>query len=193
MCHSGAMLTANGGFLLTIPLVLGIIAESGSARRGRWLMWVGAAYLTLTLLQMEILILPEFVAQLRSYRRLGGLGPIVFPLSIVSVFLIVWCDLALLIDAAKTRRSSTASERLSAGAGDWIVWVTALVFSVYSFWGIPFLFRAFNQGFDRFDILATALASILIAIVFDIGLLIDAAKMWRARSTGATSSAPNSS
>ena len=56
---AGATLTASGAFLLTIPFVLGVIAELRSPRRGRWLMWVGAAYLSVTLLQMEIRILPE--------------------------------------------------------------------------------------------------------------------------------------
>jgi len=189
---AAATLTTGGGFLLTIPLILGVIADYRSARRGRWLMWVGAAYLSVTLLQMEILILPEFVAELRSYHHLGGLGSVVFPLSIASILLIIWCDVALLIDAVKTRRSSIAPERFSLGTTDWIVWITALLFSVYSFWGIPFLLRAFNQGFDRLDILLTELALIFIAIVFDVALVIDAVKVWHARRTGATGIAPSS-
>jgi hypothetical protein len=37
-------------------------------------MWVGAAYISVTLLQMEIRMLPEILAEWRSYHRLGGLG-----------------------------------------------------------------------------------------------------------------------
>ena len=144
-------------------------------------MWVGAAFLSATLLQMQILILPEFIAELRSYHRLGGLGPIVFPLSIASILLIVWCDVALLIDAIKTSRSRIIPGGESSRAMDVLVWITALCFSAYSFAGIPFLVRAFNYGFDRRDILLTDSALILIAIVFDVALVIDAVGMFHAR------------
>jgi len=178
---AAATLTASGGFLLTIPLVLGVIAESRSPRRGRWLMWVGAAYLSVTLLQMEIRILPEGVRELRSDHHLGGLGPIVFPLCIASILLIVGFDVALLIDAMRTRRSRIIPERSSSVAVNMLIWITAICFSVYSFWGIPFVVRAFNHGFDRFDILLTALALILIAITFDVALAVDTVKVWYAR------------
>ncbi|MGA8299375.1 MAG: hypothetical protein WCB53_08775 [Terriglobales bacterium] len=184
---AAATLTASGGFLLTIPLALGVIAESHSPRRGRWLMWVGAVYLSATLLQMQIRIVPEFIAELRSYHRLGGLGPIVFPLSIASILLIVWCDVALLIDALKTSRSRTAPGGGCSSTMDVLIWITALCFSVYSFAGIPFLLHAFSHGFDRPDILLTGSALILIAIVFDVALVIDAARTFHAGRAGATS------
>lgn len=190
---AAATLTTGGGFLLTIPLICGVIAESGSPRRGRWLMWVGAAYLSVTLLPMEIVILPEFITEFRSYHRLGGLGPILAPLWIASIFLIICCDVALLIDAVKTRRNRVASESLSPTMADWMVWISAVLFSVFSFWGIPFLVRAYRRGFDRSNILLTDLAIILIATVFDIALAVDAAKMWRARGMGETNVDPSAS
>ncbi|MGB9234985.1 MAG: hypothetical protein WCC04_11265 [Terriglobales bacterium] len=166
---------------MTIPLVLGVIAESRSPRQGRWLMWVGAAYMSVTLLQMEIRILPEMLAELRSYHRLGGLGPILTPLCIASILLIGWCDVALLIDAITDRRSRITPERGFSNAMNLLVWITALCFSAYTFWGIPSLERVFfRYGFERLDILLTGLASILIAIMFDVALAIDAVKMWRA-------------
>lgn len=55
--------------------------------------------------------------------------------------------------------------------------IAALLFSVYSFRGIPFLLRAFKQGFGRMDILLTEIAIILITIMFDTALLIDSAKI----------------
>jgi len=134
-------------------------------------MWVGAAYMSVTLLQMEIRILPE-----------GGLGPILTLLWIGSILLIVWCDIALLIDGVRTRRNRITPETGSSNAVNLLIWITALCFSVYTFWGIPPLERVFfRYGFERLDILLTGLASILIAIVFDAALAIDAVKMWRAR------------
>ncbi len=65
---------------------------------------------------------------------------------------------------------------------DVLVWITALCFSLYSFWGIPSLERVFfRYGFERLDILLTGLASILIASVFDVALVTDTVKMWRAQ------------
>ncbi len=75
-------------------------------------MWVGAAYLSVTLLQMEIEVLPEFITEFRTYHRIGGFGPILVPLSVASVLLIFWCDFALLIDAVKTRHSCIPPEKL---------------------------------------------------------------------------------
>ena len=142
---------------------------------------------------MQIRILPEFVAELRSYHRLGGLGPVVLPLSIASILLIVWCDVALLIDAIRATRSRITPETGSSNAVNLLIWITALCFSLYSFWGIPFLARMFfRHGFERLDILLPGLASILIAIVFDAALAIDAVKVWRARRTGKTDINPTS-
>ncbi len=73
---AAATLTVSGAFLLTIPLILGLVAEKWTHCRGRSLMWVGAAYLSVTVLQMEILILPEFITELHTYHHLGGLGPV---------------------------------------------------------------------------------------------------------------------
>jgi len=85
----------------------------------------------------------------------------------------------------RTRRSRITPESGSSGAANLLIWITALCFSLYSFWGIPSLERVFfRYGFERLDILLTGLASILIAIVFDVALVIDAAKMWRARGAG---------
>jgi hypothetical protein len=177
-----ATITTTGAFLMAIPLVLGLVAEALGARRGRWLIRMGAAFLSVTILQMELVILPEFVAELRLHHRLGGIGPALLPLWIASILLIVWCDVAFMIDTVKTSRNRNLPERRAPGIGDWIVWVSALLLSVYSFWGVPFLVRAYNQGFDRRDIVLTASALIVMAVVFDIALMIDATRprqAWR--------------
>jgi hypothetical protein len=170
---AAATLTTGGGFLLTIPLILGLIAEKWASRRGRWLVWVGATYLSVTVLQMEIVILPELLAN-----PWGGLGPVLTPLWIASIALIIWCDVVLVIDGVK-RRERTSPETGPPGAADWLVWISALLFSVYAFWGIPFLLRAYRHGFDRPDILLTDIEIVAIAILFDMMLVADALKMWR--------------
>ena len=174
--------TAAGAFLMVIPLALGLVAEALGARRGRWLMWMGAAFLSVTVLQMELVIFPEFIGELRLHHRLGGTGPYLLPFWIASILLIVCCDVAFVIDAIKSSRNHTLPERYSPSIGDWIVWITALLFSVYSFCGAPFLIRAYRRGFDRHDIVLTALALVVIAVAFDTALMIDAMRMrqtWR--------------
>jgi len=165
---------------MVIPLVLGLVTEALGARRGRWLMWMGAAFLSVTVLQMELVIFPEFVAELRLHHSLGGIGSSLPPFWIASILLIVCCDVAFIVDAVKGNRNRTLPERRSASIEDWIVWITALLFSMYSFGGAPFLVRAYRHGFDRHDIVMTALASIVIAVVFDAALVIEAARMRRA-------------
>jgi hypothetical protein len=179
-----ATLTASGGFLLTIPLILGVIADPHSPRRGRWLMWVGAAYLSLTLLQMEVGTLPEFISEARSDHLPRGFGSAAFPLSIASILLIVWCDVTLMIDVIRTRRSPTEPEGRPLGPADWMVWTAALLFSVYSFLGIPFVIHGFRHGFADRNILLTGLALILVAIAFDIALITDALRTLRPKQRG---------
>ena len=176
-----ATITTPGAFLMAIPLILGLIADALGARRGRWLMWMGAAFLSVTILQMELEIFPEFVAELRSFHKLGGLGPVLLPLWIASILSIIWCDVAFVIEGVRTRRGQVPFDRRFPTTGDWIVWVTALLFSVYSFSGVPFLVRAFKQGFDRHDIVLTALALIVIAVVFDVALMVDGMRIRHAR------------
>jgi hypothetical protein len=178
VCVTGAAtLTANGAFLMTVPLILGLIADAAGARRGRWLMWMGAAFLSVTILQMELVIFPEFVTELRSSHKLGGLGPVLFPLWIASILLITWCDVAFVIDAVKARNGRGSFYASFPRTGDWIVWITALLFSVYAFGGTPSLIHAYKHGFDRHDIVLTALGLLVLAIVFDVALIIDATRM----------------
>ncbi len=181
-----ATITAFGAFLFTIPLILGLIADALAARRSQWLMWAGAVYLTATALFMEVAIFPEFVAELRLHHRLGGLGPVLVPLWIASITLIVWCDVAFIIDAIKAGRNRMPPERRPVGVGDWIVWITAFLFTVYAFWLIRFFVGAYTHGFVQAGIVLPTLAPIVIATVFDVALVVDATRMrqaWR-RSCG---------
>lgn len=77
-------------------LIVGAIAQPRSPRSGRWLMWVGALFLSLW-------VLPVGISALLSYRLVGRLD--VIALSLVSVLLVSSCDFALLIDAVRMRRA----------------------------------------------------------------------------------------
>jgi hypothetical protein len=164
-------------FLLTIPLILGVIADFGTPRRGRWLMWLGAGYVSVTLLQMEIVMLSEILAEIRSHHTGSGWGVFLF----VSIASIVCCDVVLLIDAVNARQHPATFDASFIGWGDWIVWGAALCVSVYAFAAIPLLVRVHQLHAERSDILLTDLASILIVAIFDVALVRDAVKTVRAR------------
>lgn len=176
---AAATLTTGGGFLLTAPLILGVIAQQSSPRRGRWLIWAGAAFLSVTLLPMEVLIFSEILTELRTYHRLGGLGPILLPFWISSILLIIWCGGALLADGLK-RRQNRIIPQTHLAAGDWIVWASAFLLSAYATVSIFFLARAYRHGFARgLDILLPSLGIFTIVALLDMVLLIDAATMRR--------------
>jgi hypothetical protein len=172
-----ATITAPGAFVWAIPLILGLIADTFAARRSQWLMWAGAAYLSLTALFMEAAILPEFVAELRVHHRLGGVGPVLLPFWIASILLIVWCDVAFIIDAVRAVSRRVPAERRARGVGDWIVWITALSFTIYSFWVMRFFFGAYTHGLVSPGIALPTLAPVVIATILDIALIIDATRM----------------
>lgn len=178
VCVTAAGTLGTGGLLTTIPLILGVVAEALAPRRGKWLMWLGAAYLSVLVLPMEILLLPEFMASplVKQYARVA----IESTLWIASMCLIVSCDVALIMDAVKTRHNRIVAQRRLLGLGDWLVWTTAVCFTAYSFWGVPSLLRAYKH-FNRIDILLVNLPVILILLMFDTLLLVDAVMIWRAR------------
>jgi hypothetical protein len=130
--------------------------------------------MTLTILQMEIRLLPGFFTSL-----IDTLQAIYLALWIASICLIVCCDVVLTIDAVRTRRDSVP--RRFRALGDCIVWISGVCFTVYAFWGARWVVRAYNHNHGlRFDIVSTALALALLALTFDTLLLIDAVKMLRA-------------
>ncbi len=96
-------LDAGLGFAV-VPgfLVAGAALAGRFPRNGRVLIWFGAVVLTLCVLPVGAGIL------LLSLR--GGTDPRVRAAAVVSVLLVVWCDVALVTDAVKTRRIGHARE-----------------------------------------------------------------------------------
>jgi len=165
---------------MPVLLVLGAVVQPYSIRPGRWLTWVGASFLSVTILPAAaVLPLGDALAPH------GVLGRFFFPLWIASLILIVWCDAALITDAIKIRGRADPSRR-PPGVGEWLVWSVAVFLSLWVLWvGVsvsPALYRRVgSQYFPSLLYVGICLAWVLIVVSFDIALVIDALGRLRSR------------
>jgi hypothetical protein len=182
-CLSGvAGALQYGPFSLIIPsvLVLGAIIQPWSFRPGKWLMWLGAFFLTL---YVGFLFAPQIVditvnSGLRSLDSLRIW--ILFSLTAASVLLVVWCDIALAVEGRRSRHAVGTVEQRFPRAGDWIVWLAAGCLTIFTGWYIirsVFPFRHYG----RWDILLLALVFGLAVLSLDTALLVHAVKKFRSR------------
>jgi hypothetical protein len=179
-CFTAVAGTFVGGLFFLIPsfLILGAVVQPRSPRSGRWLMWLGAFLLSLMTLPLASVLLSESIPTLRVHYDYGELTLV--SLCAMSVFLVIWCDVELVVDAIRMRRGRLALAQRSAGAAEWLVWAAALCLSLmslpYSVLGVSAYRR---EG--RLDILLFSLASSVFVILFDVALAVDAVKMWHSR------------
>ncbi len=95
--------------IFPICLILGAALAGRFPRRGRDLIWFGAGLLSLTGLPIGVYLL---------YFTKRGSDPRVTVAAAASVLLVVWCDVAVVMEAIKMRRTriagkSRGSDRLS--------------------------------------------------------------------------------
>lgn len=176
-CFSGAAGSLEyGPFFLIVPavLVLGAIIQPWSTRPGRWLMWLGAFFLTL---YEGAFFVPQIAEVITSqFASLDSVAiQVLFLLTLVSVFLIIWCDAALVVDARRSKRALGTTEPNYPIVADYVVWGAALCLSVLTGWGIiaslfPFL------HYDRWDIFVVALVFGLAVAMLDVALVIHAVR-----------------
>jgi hypothetical protein len=112
-CFFGAIGSLHyGWFFLLVPcvLILGAIVQPRFHRPGRWLLALGACILTF---YASFLGLPAvlLIRRLRLHHNLEDVGFLF--LCLVSVLLVVWCDVALVVDARKSRRTPDPTGRIS--------------------------------------------------------------------------------
>ena len=87
-------------------LILGAIVQPRFPRPGRGLMCVGALFLTITVLPIGFGILFESFRTLRSHPDFNMLGMTL--LWVVSFLLVMWCDIALVIEGVRLGRARQA-------------------------------------------------------------------------------------
>ena len=108
---------------LVVPstFILGAIIQPYSPRPGRWLLSVGAFHLSLTGVPYLALMIAGGASQLLDSENPSPL----FLAFVPPLALLIWCDVALVLDARRQSRNSQTPETDVARFGDWLVFVAA--------------------------------------------------------------------
>ena len=109
-CFAGAVGALAFGWVfpaMALVLVCGAIAQPYTPRVGKWLVWVGAAILTVN---VGLFLLPQALGSMLVLARTPDTNLLLFFLAdVVSVVLMVWCDVALVVEDRKTKAVSSAT------------------------------------------------------------------------------------
>jgi hypothetical protein len=157
-------------------LILAALVQPYFGRPGRWLMWLGAFFLSITGILLGAAI-PEGFQMLRLHPSSTVLA--LLSLTILSVLLLIWCDVALIADAIKHRGAPGTPEPRFSRAGDWPIWITAFCLTVWVFQAsVRSLFSYRRTGHPDNLVLSLLLWSVI--ILFDTCLVVNAVKRRRA-------------
>jgi len=148
-------------------LVLSAAIQPRSPRPGRWLMWVSALSVTVF---AAVVIFADGVA------GLSGLTTTI-PGAVILVALAaeLWCDVALVLEAARRMRNHPAEAPRSRRNLDWVVWTAAVVMTGYYSWASAHNIRMYSS-YGRLANLLPWPALTVVMLLFDVALLIHAAK-----------------
>jgi hypothetical protein len=95
---------------------------------------------------------------------------------LLSAVLATWCDVLLVIDAVRLRKTPLTADRSFPRPGDWAVWFVFACMSILAFWWSGESVSA-SRRILRADILAQPLVFALVTGVFDVALVIQALKI----------------
>lgn len=136
-----------------IFLILAALIQARARTTGRWLMWLGALLLSV--------VIPYGIGIVFS-RASWSINT--FPLFLLSTVLVCWCDLALLIEALRSKRS-----RWVTGSLDWLVWIAAIILSVWSIWiGVETVTAYQRLGGLRLDLILVPISLNAVILFFDV-------------------------
>jgi hypothetical protein len=145
-------------------LILGAVIQPRAPTTGRWLVWIGALLLSLTVFSFGPGVLYE---QARSLDRGGKVDT--FVLFLVSLVLVSVCDIMLVIDALRLN-----SRLMVRGSLDWLAWIAAGVLTAGCIWIASLVTRGtgYGPGFQLDRVLQIGLG--LTVVLFDVALIIHA-------------------
>lgn len=110
-CFAGVAGSLVFGWLFALvssALVLGAIIQPYFHRSGKWLMWLGAFILTF---YVGLFLAPQMLGAIRTLPQYHDQNAIAFLcLSLMSIILLAWCDVALVIEDRKARRAPSPVE-----------------------------------------------------------------------------------
>lgn len=152
-------------------LILGALIQPRARITGRWLMWLGALLLSQVVLPYGFVIANDGINVLRGNHENAFV--LMSSLLAISAVLVCLCDVALVIEALKSKGDKWTRSSL-----DWLVWIAALVLTTWCVWvDVPSV-RAYQlQG--SLNILVTTIGLSTVIAVFDIALIIHAVKTRR--------------
>jgi hypothetical protein len=176
---------AFGPLFAALPLILifGAVLQRWSPHLGRWLMWLGAFYLTVDVavflgpgvLSPKQLLAPYYDRNLSVF----------FVLSVVSLALVGWCDVALIIDARKSKGASAPAEYKFRRTADWLVGMFALCLTASAVWSVVASIYPLRR-YHRLDIFLFGAVSVVAVAAFDVAIVAHVVKMYCSRRSQGT-------
>jgi hypothetical protein len=158
-------------------LILGAAIQPRARTSGRWLMWVGALLLSLIVVTLSPEIVSEGATMLCAYHDSNLV--LLYSLSAIATGLVCWCDVALVLEAFKSK-----GHQWTRGSLDWVVWTVAIVLSAWCVWTSMNAVHGYRlQGGLRLDLILTQVGMDAVMLLFDVALIILAVKTRRAAST----------
>jgi small-conductance mechanosensitive channel len=94
---------------------------------------------------------------------------------LLALALVLWCDVAFVMDAWMLRRNRDGLGEPSRRSSSWLVWVAALALSLYLFAMSVLGMRAYRLH-GRLDILLTGVVLSSVVLWFDVALAVHAVK-----------------
>ena len=173
--------------IFSTPLILGTLVQPRLPRSGRLLMWLGAWILSWPTLFFSVRVVLEAIHQFNRMAATRGIGyfePIrvtIFVVSVATIILVIWCDVELVLEAIKSRRTALIIEPPTSLIGEGVAWLAAICLSAWAFSGI---LRNLRTDWVLSSYLinnAYSLSIGLAVIAFDVWLAARATK-WRTRS-----------
>lgn len=164
--------------IFSAPLILGALVQPRSPRSGRSLMWVGALVLSCLTLFYSVLI----VRQGLRYFDLGEIT--IYVVSVATTVLVIWCDVELVLEAIKARRTVRTIQPRTTLVGEGVAWLVAIGLSAWIFPAVPNNLHPPAPDYPRASYLvnlAFSISILLPVIAFDVWLIARTARMWRTR------------
>jgi hypothetical protein len=156
-------------------MIIGAVAQPRSGYSGTWLMWLGTFWVSIfTFLYFPRVALQSLKLMIDGHGHLDLLMLILSALSTVAVAL---CDVALVVDAWKSK-GNVKNASSNKKSGQWVVGVVAASLTA---WAVPAGVRAILNypRIGRIDLILTPLAFVVPVILLDVRLI---TKMLKAKS-----------
>lgn len=159
---------AFGWLFLIVPsvLIVGALVQPRAPRSGKLLMWVGAGIVSIVIVPVGFEVLRESNNMARLVNDPKTLA--ILLLFITSTALVIWCDIALAVNAVRNLNHGVPSSRREI---IWPVWAVAIVLSLWATWSAKFAMHALRIN-GRTDVFLTWLSLSLIVFAFDIALVV---------------------